>query len=80
LPGWSEWFAGELRRRQAIEPLIGIGCRPVLVRGTKKRFLGWMGHGLKRGLIHIPENRESKSWDLPTNFEVQQQSSQRSSA
>jgi hypothetical protein len=52
----------------------------VLVRGTKKRFLGWMGHGLKRGLIHIPENRESKSWDLPTNFEVQQQSSQRSSA
>ena len=54
LPEWSEWFADELRRRQAIEPLIGIGCCPVLVKGTKKRFLGWLGHGLKRGVIHIP--------------------------
>ena len=27
LPEWSQWFADELRRRQSIEPLIGIGCR-----------------------------------------------------
>ena len=80
LPEWSEWFADELRRRRAIEPLIGIGCRPVLVRGTKKRFLGWIGHGLKRGLIHIPENRETNGWDLPTNFEVPRPTSERSSA
>jgi hypothetical protein len=70
LPEWSEWFADELRRRQAIEPLIGIGCRPVLVRGTKKRFLGWIGHGLKRGLIRIPQSREMNSWHLPANFEL----------
>jgi hypothetical protein len=70
LPEWSEWFADELRRRQAIDPLIGIGCCPVLVRGTKKRFLGWLGHGLKRGLIHIPESRETARWPLPANFEV----------
>ena len=70
VPEWSEWFADELLRRRAIEPLIGIGCRPVLVTGTKKRFLGWMGHGLKRGLIRIPENRETNGWKLPTNFEV----------
>src|SRR5579871_1215730 len=79
LPEWSEWFADELRRRQAIEPLIGIGCRPVLVRGTKKRFLGWIGHGLKRGLTRIPENREMNSWTLPTNFEVPRPNSERSS-
>lgn len=47
----SEWFTDELRRKQAIEPLTGIGRRPVLVKGTKKRFLGWIGHGLKRVLI-----------------------------
>jgi hypothetical protein len=70
LPEWSEWFADELRRRQAIEPLIGIGCCPVLVRGTKKRFLGWLGHGLKHGLIRIPASCQTNSWNLPANFEV----------
>ena len=65
-----EWLADELRRREAIEPLIGIGCRPVLVRGTKKRFLGWIGHGLKRRLIRIPESGEANRWHLPANFEV----------
>jgi hypothetical protein len=69
LPEWSEWFANELRRKQAIEPLIGVGCHPVLVRGTKKRFLGWTGHALKRGVIRIPENRESGTWQLPATFE-----------
>jgi hypothetical protein len=53
-----------------MEHLIGIGCRPVLVRGTKKRFLGWIGHGLKRGLIRIPESREANDWHLAANFEV----------
>lgn len=69
LPEWSEWFTNELRRRQAIEPLIGIGCRPVLVKGTKKRFLGWIGHGLKCERIHIPENRQADRWPLSTRFE-----------
>jgi hypothetical protein len=79
LPRWSEWFADELRRRQAIEPLIGIGCRPVMVRGTKKRFLGWIGHGLKRGLIRISDSRETNNWHLPANFEVPRPTSERSS-
>src|SRR5262249_50757170 len=76
VPEWSEWFADELRARQATEPLIGIGCRPVLVKGTKKRFLGWIGHGLKRGMIRIPESRETNSWRLPTNFEIPQPTSE----
>src|SRR5438132_8842633 len=40
LAEWSEWFSRELEHRKAIQPLIGIGCAPVLVKGTKKRFLG----------------------------------------
>ena len=71
LPEWSHWVAGELSRREAIQPLIGIGCRPIIVMGTKKRFLGWIGHGLRRGLIQIPEGLESGSWLVPDSFGVE---------
>ena len=64
LPEWSEWFSGELGQRKAIEPLIGIGCRPMLVKGTKKRFLGWIGHALKRGLLRIPQDGDSGHWQV----------------
>jgi hypothetical protein len=39
LPEWADWFNEELTRRGAIKPLIGLGCSPVLVTGTKKLFL-----------------------------------------
>jgi hypothetical protein len=55
LPEWSEWFWRELETRHAVRRLVGLGCRALLVSGTKKRFLGWIGHALKRGRIHIPE-------------------------
>jgi hypothetical protein len=55
LPDWSSWFSDELARKRAVQPLIGFGCEAVLVTGTKKRFLGWLGSALKRGRIHIPE-------------------------
>ena len=48
---WSDWFAAEIARRDAMRPLIGFGCRPVMISGTKRRFLGWMGHALKRQAI-----------------------------
>jgi hypothetical protein len=65
LPEWSEWFGEMLERKNAIEPLIGIGCTPVVVKGTKKRFLGWMGHALKRGAIKIPEDGQHSQWHVP---------------
>jgi len=68
LPGWSEWFSHELQSHNAIEPLLGLGCRPVLVKGTKKRFLGWIGHALKRGQISIPSDDLSSAWQVPTSF------------
>ena len=69
LPEWSEWFHKELTRRRAIQPLIGLGCEPVLVSGTKKRFLAWIGHGLKRGQIEIPDGVETPQWDTQARFD-----------
>ena len=71
LPEWTEWFGGELDRHKAVEALIGLGCRPVLVKGTKKRFLGWIGHALKRGVIKIPHHSQASSWQVPTSFSCQ---------
>jgi hypothetical protein len=70
LPEWSKWFASELERHKAIEPLMGLGCRPVLVKGTKKRFLGWIGHGLKRKLIRIPHDGFASPWRVQTSFQA----------
>ena len=68
LAEWSEWFGQMLERRNAIEPLIGIGCSPIAAKGTKKRFLGWIGHALKHGAIRIPEHGQSVLWQVPTGF------------
>jgi hypothetical protein len=69
LPDWSEWFYRELTRRRAVQPLIGLGCEPVLVSGTKKRFLAWIGQGLKRCQIDIPDGLETPAWNIPTRFD-----------
>jgi hypothetical protein len=69
LPDWSEWFHKELVRRRAIQPLIGLGCEPVLVSGTKKRFLAWIGQGLKRRQIKIPDGLEAPFWNIPARFD-----------
>ena len=68
LAEWSEWFGQMLERKNAIEPLIGIGCSPIIAKGTKKRFLGWIGHALKRGAIRIPEHGQSALWQVPAGF------------
>jgi hypothetical protein len=71
LPEWSEWFGGELERHKAIDRLMGLGCTPVLVKGTKKRFLGWIGHALKRGVITIPHLGVASSWRVPISFQTE---------
>jgi hypothetical protein len=58
----------ELSQRKAIRPLLGLGCTPVLVSGTKSVFLKWIGKALKEGSIHIPEENGSITWKLPGNF------------
>ncbi|MCZ2154476.1 MAG: hypothetical protein LC114_11350 [Bryobacterales bacterium] len=67
LPEWGHWFGQMVQRQGAIQPLIGIGCSPVIVKGTKKRFLGWIGHALKRGQIRIPDQQRPSNWQVHTS-------------
>jgi hypothetical protein len=68
VPDWAPWFMRELERRKAIQPLLGLGCSPVLVKGNKDTFLGWIGKALKAGSIRIPEGNGAISWKLGKNF------------
>jgi len=65
-PEWVPWFMGELGRRKAITPLLGLGCSPVLVNGNKHTFLKWIGRALRDHLIRIPGENGSICWKLPT--------------
>jgi hypothetical protein len=68
VPEWAPWFMRELRHRKAIRSLVGLGCSPVQVQGTKQLFLDWISEGLNRGAIQIPEDTGSISWNLSTSF------------
>ena len=68
VPEWSTWFKRELERRKAIESLLGLGCSPVLVKGSKERFLGWIGKALKQQTISMPEVNGPVSWNPPQVF------------
>lgn len=68
--GWSEWFTSELRRIGAVEQLVGLGCSPVAVKGSKKRFLALLTRGLKLNRIHLPENDSTMGWQTAAWFET----------
>ena len=68
LPEWSEWIVAELQRRRALTPLIGLGCRPILVNATKTSLLNLVSTGLRRGRLAISESASSVHWNLPSQF------------
>jgi hypothetical protein len=68
VPEWAGWFNDELTRRVAIKPLIGLGCSPVLVTGTKKLFLKWIRTALRQKRIVIAENNGPIRWNSFSNF------------
>ena len=68
VPEWAEWFSEELRRHGAIRPLLGLGCSPVLVSGTKKLFLKWIGRALRQTRIRFPEGNGPVRWSLFCSF------------
>jgi hypothetical protein len=68
VPGWAGWFNAELSRQGAIRPLIGMGCKPVMVSGTKKTFLKWIGRALRRKDIKFPEENGPVRWTQTTSF------------
>jgi hypothetical protein len=68
VPEWAPWFVRELNQRKAINSLLGLGCSPVLVKGSKHTFLKWIGRALRERLIRIPAEKGSISWKLPSTF------------
>jgi hypothetical protein len=68
VPEWAGWFSDELQRRRAIQPLLGLGCSPVLVSGTKKAFLKLIGSALRRKEIRFPEENGPVRWTISNGF------------
>lgn len=68
VPEWAGWFKEELSRRGVIQPLVGLGCSPVMVSGTKKMFLKLIGRALRQNRIQFPEINGPVRWTLARNF------------
>jgi len=68
VPEWAGWFNEELNRRGAIKPLIGLGCSPLLVSGTKKLFLKWIRRALRQKRIEVPNRNGPVGWNLANSF------------
>lgn len=62
MPDWADWFAGELETHRAIMPVLGIGCKPVIVKGQKEQFLDWLSWGVESEGIKFPEEAGSIHW------------------
>lgn len=68
VPEWAGWFKEELSRRGAIMPLVGLGCSPALVLGTKKMLLKWIGSALRQKRLQFPERNGPVCWSVAHNF------------
>jgi hypothetical protein len=54
LPAWAAWFREEVERRRLVEPITGLNCSPVVVKGTKLRLLRLLAQGVRRKQLQIP--------------------------
>jgi hypothetical protein len=75
IPEWGDWFVEQLDNHQAIVPLLGLGCAPVLVKGDKQIFLSWLAQGVKTGQLEFPEQTGRTNWpglSLDQIFQAQQ--------
>lgn len=62
IPEWADWFTGELKAHRALVNALGIGCDPVIVKGTKEEFLDWLSWGVESGAIHFPSDSGPIHW------------------
>jgi hypothetical protein len=69
-PEWAEWFCQRLEKQKSIIPMLGIGCKPVLVKGDKKSFLRWLGLGVQRGLLGFPAIAGRIEWPRTSLAEI----------
>ena len=61
-PSWASWFWSVLQQKQRIQPLDGLGYRPIAVVGSKAEFLEWVGEAVKDKTIEIPDDGGSIPW------------------
>jgi hypothetical protein len=54
VPEWASWFYHQLEVHKAARTLLGIGCDPLLVTGTKEHFLAWLGLGVRARNLEFP--------------------------
>lgn len=62
VPEWAPWFYQQLEKHRATQPILGIGCEPVIVQGDKEQFLSWLGRGVQSGILNIPSDSGSIYW------------------
>ena len=62
VPQWAGWFAEELKIHRAIMDALGIGCHPVIVKGTKEQFLDWLSWGVASEAIRFPKETGPVRW------------------
>lgn len=62
IPAWADWFSEELKTHNAMSHILGIGCDPVMVKGTKEQFLDWLSWGVESQAIRFPAVTGSIRW------------------
>lgn len=62
MPEWADSIVGILKRLKAIQPLIGIGCNPVLAKGSKGLFMNCISRGLRDGKLQFPDSNGPIQW------------------
>jgi hypothetical protein len=62
MPDWANWFADELNAHRAITHALGIGCKPVIIKGEKEQFLDWLSWGVESGAVRLPVETGSVRW------------------
>jgi len=62
VPEWAGWFHEELKTHHAVIDALGIGCDPVIVKGTKEEFLDWLSWGVESEAIRFPKEPGPIRW------------------
>jgi hypothetical protein len=61
-PSWDEWIVQEVRKLNGFRSLIGIGCKPVLVRASKGLLMNCISRGVRAGKLRFPEENGPVQW------------------
>jgi hypothetical protein len=61
-PDWAAWFHQKLVEEGSISQLLGVGCDPILISGTRELYLSWLGQGVASGVLKFPDRNGPVVW------------------